>query len=233
MSVQGSKAALTTLKCGFRSSPDSGHHASGLPLPRCATSGLMHRKQTLTRSPPSARVSSDCGTDGQQRRIDYSHRAGAYSAWRRPNVQLRRPTDQQRRNGWHELAGHDRTMQLFMAFACLEGLARAIGIEEDADRIGRELPRGKLISTLSSPAILFANHAAPCRQAFGRMLLHPLGELRRAHQAGLYRDVSEVRAGDGLLVAICRRGETAEHGDDLYHDRRTPSLRWALAPLTL
>ena len=99
--------------------------------------------------------------------------------------------------------------------------------------IGRELPRGKLISTLSSPAILFSNHAAPCRQALGGMLLHPLGELRRAHQAGLHRDVSEVRGGDGLLVAICRRGETAEHGDDLYHDRRTPSLRWALAPLTL
>ena len=36
------------------------------------------------------------------------------------------------------------------------------------------------------------------------MLLHPLGELRRAHQAGLHRDVSEVRGGDGLLVAICR-----------------------------
>jgi hypothetical protein len=32
-------------------------------------------------------------------------------------------------------------------------------------------------------------------------------------------------------VAICRRGETAEHGDDLDHDRRTPS-RWVLAPLT-
>jgi hypothetical protein len=25
-------------------------------------------------------------------------------------------------------------------------------------------------------------------------------------------------------VAICRRGETAEHGDDLDHDRKTPSL---------
>jgi hypothetical protein len=44
-----------------------------------------------------------------------------------------------------------------------------------------ELPRGKLISTLSSPAILFANHAAPCRQALGGMLLHPLGEMRRTH----------------------------------------------------
>ena len=60
-------------------------------------------------------------------------------------------------------------------------------------------------ATLSSPAILFTNHAAPCRQALVRMLLHPLGELRRAHQAGLHRDVSEVRGGDGLLAAICRR----------------------------
>jgi hypothetical protein len=48
----------------------------------------------------------------------------------------------------------------------------------------------------------------------------PLGELRRSHQAGLHRDVSEVRGGDGLLVAICRRGEIAEHGDDLDHDWR-------------
>ncbi len=63
---------------------------------------------------------------------------------------------------------------------------------------------GKLLSTLSSPAILFAEHAAPCRKPLGRMLLHPLGELRRTHQAGLHRDVSEVRGGDGLLVAICR-----------------------------
>src|SRR5712691_7175345 len=85
--------------------------------------------------------------------------------------------------------------------------------------------RGKLLSTLNSPAILFADHAAPRRQALGRMLLHPLRELRRAHQAGLHRDVSEVRGGDGLLAAICRRGETAEHGDDLDHDRTTPSLR--------
>jgi hypothetical protein len=98
-------------------------------------------------------------------------------------------------------------------------------VQRDTDRIGRELPRGKLLSTLSSPAILFANHAAPCRQALGRMLLHPLGELRRAHKAGLHRDVSEVRGGDGLLAAIRRRGETAEHGDDLDHDRTTPSLR--------
>jgi hypothetical protein len=31
-------------------------------------------------------------------------------------------------------------------------------------------------------------------------------------------------------VAICRRGETAKHGDDLDHEK-APSLRWALAPL--
>ena len=36
---------------------------------------------------------------------------------------------------------------------------------------------------LSSPAIMFAHYAAPCRKALGRMLIHPLGELRRAHQA--------------------------------------------------
>jgi hypothetical protein len=65
-------------------------------------------------------------------------------------------------------------------------VVRTIGIEEYTDRIGRELPRGKLLSTLSSPAILFADHAAPCRQALGGMLLHPLGELRRAYQAGLH-----------------------------------------------
>ena len=65
------------------------------------------------------------------------------------------------------------------------------------------------------------------------MLLHPLGELWGAHQAGLHRDIGEVRRGDGLLVAICRRGETAEHGDDLDHDCRAPSLRRALAPPTV
>jgi hypothetical protein len=78
---------------------------------------------------------------------------------------------------------------------------------------------------LSSPAVLLANHAAPCRQALGRMLVHPLGELRRAHQAGLHRDIGKVRGGDGLLVANCRRRETTEHGDYLDHDKRPPSLR--------
>ena len=90
--------------------------------------------------------------------------------------------------------------------------------------------RSDPVFTLSSPAALFADHAAPRRQAFCRMLLHPVGKLRRSHQAGLHRDVGEVRGGDGLFVAICRRGETAQHGDDLDYDRRPPSLR--LAPLT-
>jgi hypothetical protein len=81
------------------------------------------------------------------------------------------------------------------------------------------------ISTLSSPPILVADHAAPCREAFGRTLLHPLGELRRTHQTGLHRHVSDVRGRDHLLVTICRRGETAEYGDDLDHDDRTSSRR--------
>src|SRR5215469_13867703 len=82
--------------------------------------------------------------------------------------------------------------------------------------------------TLSSPAALFADHAAPCCEALGRMLLHPVGKLRRAHQAGLHRDVGEIRGGDGLLVATCRRRQTAEHGDDRDHEK-APSLPWALA----
>ena len=88
----------------------------------------------------------------------------------------------------------------------------------------------KSFFNLSCSAIRFADHAAPCRKALGRMLIHPVGELRRAHQAGLHRNVSEIRSGDDLLVAICRRRETAEHGDDLDHER-TPSQRKTFAPL--
>jgi len=88
---------------------------------------------------------------------------------------------------------------------------------------------GDLISTLSSPALPFADLAAPSRKALGRMLLHPVGKLRCSHHAGLYRNVSEVRRSDGLLVAISWRGEAAEHGDNLDHER-PPSLRQALAP---
>jgi hypothetical protein len=69
------------------------------------------------------------------------------------------------------------------------------------------------------------------REALSRMLLHPVGEQRRAYQVGLHRDVSEFRVRDDLLSATSRRGETAEHGDDLDHDRRSSSLQRAL-PLT-
>ncbi len=41
-------------------------------------------------------------------------------------------------------------------------------------RVGRHF-------TLSSPPTLFADHAAPCRKPFSRMLIHPVGELRCAH----------------------------------------------------
>jgi hypothetical protein len=51
---------------------------------------------------------------------------------------------------------------------------------------------------LSSPAILFSNHAAPCCQALAGCCLSAR-LLRRPYQAGLHRDVSEVRGGDGLL----------------------------------
>ena len=73
--------------------------------------------------------------------------------------------------------------------------------------------------TLSSPALPFADLAAPSRKALGRMLLHPVGKLRCSHHAGLYRNVSEVRRSDGLLVAIRRRGEAAEHGDNLNQEK--------------
>jgi hypothetical protein len=54
-----------------------------------------------------------------------------------------------------------------------------------------KLKRG-ICFNLSSPAILFANHAWPCRQALGGMLLHPLGELRRGDQARLHRHGREI-----------------------------------------
>ena len=104
-------------------------------------------------------------------------------------------------------------------------------IDDTVGSDARTPARTAALSTLSSPGVLFANHAAPARQALGGMLPHPIRELRRAHQAGLHRDFSEVRGGDGLFAAICRRGETAEPGDDLDHDSLTPSLRWVLASL--
>jgi hypothetical protein len=46
--------------------------------------------------------------------------------------------------------------------------------------------RRKSFCILDSLTVLSADHATPCRQAIGRMLLHPVSELRRAHQAGLH-----------------------------------------------
>ena len=136
-------------------------------------------------------------------------------------------------------SGHNRRQVLATSATSMTMDARGVDagsiarIEYNATAVYWRRTPGKLLSTLSSPAIPQANHAAPCRKTLGRMLFHPLGELRRAHQAGLHRDVSEARGGDGLLAAICRRGETAEHDDDLDHDRGPPSLRWALALLTI
>jgi hypothetical protein len=95
----------------------------------------------------------------------------------------------------------------------------------------RRFRRRNIVVPLSFLAIPFADYAAPCRKALGRVALHPIGELRRAHQAGLHRDVGEVRGRDGLFVASCRRRKTAEHGDDLDHER-TPSLRSAFVLAT-
>jgi len=84
--------------------------------------------------------------------------------------------------------------------------------------------RGDPLFSLGSIAALFADYTTPCREALGRMLFHPIGKLRGAHQTGLHRDVSEVGGGHGLLVAIYGGRETAEHRNDFDHDR-TPSLR--------
>jgi hypothetical protein len=87
---------------------------------------------------------------------------------------------------------------------------------------------GKALGTLAG---VLAEFAAPSCKALGRMLLHPVGELRRSHQAGLHRDLGEVGGGDSLLMTISWRGETAEYGDDLDQDSSPPSLRRALLVL--
>ena len=81
----------------------------------------------------------------------------------------------------------------------------------------------KPLLLLSAPAISATHYAAPSGETLGRMLPHPFGKLRRAHQAGLHRHIGEVRRGDGLLMTIGRRGEAAQHGDDADHDRKAPS----------
>jgi hypothetical protein len=78
---------------------------------------------------------------------------------------------------------------------------------------------GNPVCTLGSPARPLSEFAAPSRKALGWMLFHPVGKLRCSHHAGLHRDVGEVRRRDGLLVAIRRHGEAAEHGDYLDHEK--------------
>jgi hypothetical protein len=90
--------------------------------------------------------------------------------------------------------------------------------ERPGDTAAEEALAQRALTILGSRAIRFTNQTTPCRQALGWMLAHPRGELRRAHQAGLHRDVGEVRGGYGLLMAICRGGEAAKHCDDLNHD---------------
>jgi hypothetical protein len=72
-----------------------------------------------------------------------------------------------------------QTMELLdrQALVAIERSRSAIA----AIRLSGSKHFGKLLSTPSSPAILFAHHATPCSQALGRMLFHPLSELRRAH----------------------------------------------------
>ena len=43
-----------------------------------------------------------------------------------------------------------------------------------------------LRGALSFLATVFTDDTTPCPKALGRMLLHPVGKLRRAYQAGLH-----------------------------------------------
>ena len=101
-----------------------------------------------------------------------------------------------------------------------EGLIALIVADMQAPaRPQRASGADNLIVTLGSPARPLSEFAAPSRKALGWMLLHPVSKLRCTHHAGLHRDVSEIRRRDGLLVAICRRGQTAENGDYLDHEK--------------
>lgn len=71
----------------------------------------------------------------------------------------------------------------------------------------------------NSAAILPADDATPSCKSFRRILLHPLGELGRAHHARLHRYLGEIRAGNGPLTAISRKRKAAEHGDNCDQER--------------
>jgi hypothetical protein len=58
--------------------------------------------------------------------------------------------------------------------------------------------RGKLLPSLSSLPSCFPITQRQAARALGRMLLHPLGELRRAHQAELHQTSAKSE-----VVTVC------------------------------
>ena len=66
--------------------------------------------------------------------------------------------------------------------------------------------RSDPLFTLRSPTILIADHAAPCREALRRMLLHPFGKLRRATK----QDCIEMSA-TSEVVTVCSWQFAGEH----------------------
>jgi hypothetical protein len=112
-------------------------------------------------------------------------RAQSPSLWRTIARFLTRPS----RSGRHEaLRQHlnDMPVVILIIRDLFRGKLRSCSQSFRQTAASSLQVRGKLLSILNSPAILFADHAAPRRQALGRMLLHPLRKLRRAHQAGLH-----------------------------------------------
>ena len=99
-------------------------------------------------------------------------------------------------------------------------------IDHDVIKIGAvSMSKNRSLAPLklNSPGFRnFPKDAAPRRKPFGWMVLHPIGKLRSAHQAGLHRDVGEVGRGNGLLVAGGRISQGAENGDDLNHQIAPP-----------
>lgn len=79
----------------------------------------------------------------------------------------------------------------------------------DRPRKGEEGPGAARshVGTGGADACSAGHQAAPCRKGATSDADSSNRELPCA-QAGLHRDVGEVRCGDGLLVAICRKRHT-------------------------
>jgi hypothetical protein len=58
-----------------------------------------------------------------------------------------------------------------------------------------------------------ADLATPAGQAEIRMVLHPIGQLRRAHQTSCHREIAQAGRNDALEVAIGRNREATKEGD--------------------